>query len=43
MIGDPAAAPALRAVIDSSDPYLVEAAREALRLMGLVRTQPPRR
>jgi HEAT repeat protein len=37
MIGDPAAAPALRAALDSNDPYLAEAAREALRKLTAAR------
>ena len=37
MIGDPAAAPALRAALDSSDPYLAEAARAALRKLTTAR------
>ena len=37
LVGDPAAAPALRAVLDSSDPYLVEAARQALRRLATAR------
>jgi HEAT repeat protein len=37
LIGDPSAAPSLRAVLDSSDPYLAEAAREALRKLGTAR------
>ncbi len=37
LIGDPAAAPSLRAVLDSSDPYLAEAAREALRRLAMAR------
>ncbi|MGZ8846581.1 MAG: HEAT repeat domain-containing protein [Pyrinomonadaceae bacterium] len=35
LIGDPSAAPALQAAFASSDPYLSEAAREALRLIKL--------
>jgi len=35
LIGDPSAGPALRAAVDSNDPYLSEAAREALRLLKL--------
>jgi HEAT repeat protein len=34
LIGDPSAAPALRAALDSSDPYLAEAARRALRQLA---------
>jgi HEAT repeat protein len=34
LIGDPSAAPSLRAVLDSSDPYLAEAARQALRKLA---------
>jgi len=37
LIGDPSAAPALRAVLDSSDPYLAEAARQALRRLATAR------
>jgi HEAT repeat protein len=37
LIGDPSAAPALRAVLDSSDPYLAEAARRALRKLATAR------
>jgi HEAT repeat protein len=37
LIGDVSAAPALRAVLDSSDPYLAEAAREALRRLATAR------
>ena len=37
LIGDPSAAPSLRAVLDSSDPYLAEAARQALRILATVR------
>jgi HEAT repeat protein len=37
LIGDPSAAPSLRAVLDSSDPYLAEAAREALRRLAAAR------
>jgi HEAT repeat protein len=37
LIGDPSAAPALRAVLDSSDPYLAEAARQALRKLATAR------
>jgi HEAT repeat protein len=37
LIGDPSAAPSLRAVLDSSDPYLAEAAREALRRLATAR------
>ncbi len=37
LIGDTSAAPSLRAVLDSSDPYLVEAAREALRRLATAR------
>lgn len=37
MIGDPSAAPALRAALDSSDPYLAEAARAALRKLTTAR------
>jgi len=35
LIGDPSAGPALRAAVDSNDPYLSEAATEALRLLKL--------
>lgn len=35
LIGDPSAGPALQAAFASSDPYLSEAAREALRLLKL--------
>ncbi|HSP62321.1 MAG TPA: HEAT repeat domain-containing protein [Pyrinomonadaceae bacterium] len=37
VIGDAAAAPSLRAVLDSSDPYLAEAARQALRRLANAR------
>lgn len=37
LIGDPSAGPALQAALASSDPYLSEAAREALRLLKLGR------
>jgi HEAT repeat protein len=37
LIGDPAAGPALQAAFASSDPYLSEAAGEALRLLKLAR------
>lgn len=37
LIGDPSAGPALQAAFASSDPYLSEAAREALRLLKLAR------
>jgi HEAT repeat protein len=37
LIGDPSAAPSLRAVLDSSDPYLVDAARQALRILATAR------
>ena len=37
LIGDASAAPSLRAVLDSSDPYLAEAAREALRRLATAR------
>jgi HEAT repeat protein len=37
LIGDPSAAPSLRAVLDSSDPYLAEAARQALRKLATAR------
>ena len=37
LTGDPSAAPSLRAVLDSSDPYLAEAAREALRKLATAR------
>src|SRR6266849_1092349 len=37
LIGDPSAAPALRSVLDSSDPYLAEAARQALRRLATAR------
>ena len=37
LIGDPSAAPSLRAVLDSSDPYLAEAARQALRRLATAR------
>lgn len=37
LIGDPSAAPSLRAALDSSDPYLAEAARQALRILATVR------
>jgi HEAT repeat protein len=37
VIGDPSAAPALQVAVASSDPYLSEAAREALRLIKLGR------
>src|SRR5713101_3250126 len=37
LIGDPSAVPALRAVLDSSDPYLAEAARQALRRLATAR------
>jgi len=40
LIGDPSAAPALRAVLDSSDPYLAEAARQALRRLATARPSP---
>lgn len=34
LIGDPSSAPALRALLDSSDPYLAEAARTALQRLS---------
>ncbi len=37
LIGDPAAVSSLRAVLDSSDPYLADAAREALRRLATAR------
>lgn len=37
LIGDPVAVPALQAAFTSSDPYLSEAAREALRRLGIAR------
>lgn len=37
LIGDPTAGPALQAAFASSDPYLSEAAKEALRLLKLAR------
>ena len=37
LIGDPAAGPALQAALDSSDPYLSEAARESLRRLRIAR------
>lgn len=37
LIGDPSAASALRTVLDSSDPYLAEAARQALRKLATAR------
>ncbi len=37
MIGDASAAPALRVALDSNDPYLAEAAREALRKLTTAR------
>jgi len=37
LIGDPSAAPSLRAALDSSDPYLAEAARQALRKLATAR------
>ena len=37
LIGDASAAPSLRAVLDSSDPYLADAAREALRRLSTAR------
>jgi HEAT repeat protein len=37
LIGDASAAPSLRAVLDSNDPYLAEAAREALRRLAAAR------
>ena len=37
LIGDPSAAPPLRAALDSSDPYLAEAARQALRKLAPAR------
>jgi HEAT repeat protein len=37
LIGDASAAPSLRAVLDSSDPYLAESAREALRKLATAR------
>jgi HEAT repeat protein len=37
LIGDPSAAPSLRAVLDSSDPYLAETARQALRKLAAAR------
>jgi len=37
LIGDPSAAPSLRAALDSSDPYLAEAARQALRKLASAR------
>jgi HEAT repeat protein len=37
LIGDPSAAPSLRAALDSSDPYLAEAARQALRILATVK------
>jgi HEAT repeat protein len=37
LIGDPSAAPALRTALESSDPYLAEAARQALRILATAR------
>ena len=37
LIGDPSAAPSLRVALDSSDPYLAEAARQALRKLATAR------
>ena len=37
LIGDPAAAPALQTAVNSGDPYLSEAAREALRRLRLAK------
>jgi HEAT repeat protein len=37
LIGDPSAAPALRTALTASDPYLSDAAREALRRLGVAR------
>lgn len=37
LIGDPSAAPSLRALLDSSDPYLAAAARQALRKLATAR------
>jgi HEAT repeat protein len=37
LIGDPSAAPALRAALAAKDPYLSDAAREALRRLGVAR------
>src|SRR6266852_7998528 len=37
LIGDPSAAPSLPAVLDSSDPYLAQAARQALRRLATAR------
>ena len=37
LIGDPSAVPALRGLLDSTDAYLVEAAREALRKLATAR------
>ena len=37
LIGDPSAEPSLRAALDSSDPYLAEAARQALRKLATAR------